>query len=93
MYKIFLIVIFMLTVNSKAFAQQMIPKQKGVEFSYSVFPQSPKKQNYALNVGIISYVRNGSYFFALAEYGRKYYEYTDYGIPIEMFLFNGGYSF
>ncbi|UTG62096.1 conjugal transfer protein TraO [Elizabethkingia anophelis] len=93
MYKIFLTVIFMLAMSIKTFAQQMIPKQKGVEFSYSVFPQSPKKQNYALNVGIISYARNGSYFFGLAEYGRKYYEYTNYEIPIEMFLFNGGYSF
>ncbi|MGE8534447.1 MAG: conjugal transfer protein TraO [Chryseobacterium sp.] len=93
MYRIFLTVIFMLAVSIKTFAQQMIPKQKGVEFSYSVFPQSPKKQNYTLNVGIISYARNGSYFFALAEYGRKYYEYNNYEIPIEMFLFNGGYSF
>ncbi|WP_449397668.1 conjugal transfer protein TraO [Chryseobacterium wanjuense] len=93
MDKIFLTVIFTLAVSIKTFSQQMIPKQKGVEFSYSVFPQSVKKQNYALNFGIISYGRNGSYFFGLAEYGRKYYEYTHYDIPIDMFLFNGGYSF
>lgn len=93
MDKIFLTVIFMLTMSIKTLAQQMIPKQKGVEFSYSVFPQSPKKQNYALNIGIISYARNGSYFFGLAEYGRKYYEYNQYDIPIDLFLFNGGYSF
>lgn len=86
MYKIFLTVIFTLTVSIKTFAQQMIPKQKGVVFSYSVFPQSPEKQNYALNVGIISYAKNSSYFFGLAEYGRKYYEHTNYEIPIEMFL-------
>jgi len=93
MNRIFFAVILTIAVSSKIFAQQMIPGQTGVEFSYSVFPQSPKKQNYALNVGIISYARNGSYFFGLAEYDRKYYEYTNYEIPIEMFLFNGGYSF
>lgn len=35
-------------------AQQMIPKQKGFEISYSVFPKSPEKQNYNLGAGIIS---------------------------------------
>lgn len=67
----------------------MIPKQKGFEISYSVFPQSPEKQNYVLGAGVISYTKNGNYLFGLAEYSRKYYEYAHYDIPIDTFLFNG----
>jgi hypothetical protein len=33
-------------MSSKIFAQQMIPKQIGVEFTYSVFPKSPKAKLY-----------------------------------------------
>ncbi|WP_228420416.1 conjugal transfer protein TraO [Chryseobacterium sp. 5_R23647] len=79
-------------MNIKTDAQLMIPKQKGLEVSYSVFPQSPDKYNYALNAGLISYAKNGNYLFGLAEYSRKYYEYTQYDIPIDTFLFNAGYS-
>jgi len=93
MNKIFLAVILTIALNSKTFAQQMIPGQTGVEFSYSVFPKSPEKQNYALSVGLVSYQRNGNYFFGLAEYSIKYYEYTNYNIPIDNFLLGGGYSF
>lgn len=93
MNKIFLAVILTIALNSKTFAQQMIPGQTGIEFSYSVFPKSPEKQNYMLSVGLVSYLRNGNYFFGLAEYSRKYYEYTNYNIPIDTFLLNGGYSF
>ncbi|MBV6881535.1 conjugal transfer protein TraO [Epilithonimonas ginsengisoli] len=91
MKKIFLIIIALL-MNSKTGAQQMIPKQKGFEISYSVFPQSPEKQNYALSEGLISYGKNGNYLFGLAEYGRKYNDYTHYDIPIDTFLLNAGYS-
>ncbi|WP_415326332.1 conjugal transfer protein TraO [Chryseobacterium sp. MMS23-Vi53] len=93
MYTIFLTVIFMLTVSIKTFAQQMIPKQKGVELSYSVFPNSVAKKNYNIAAGIISYAKNGNYLFALAEYNKKYYEAVDYSIPVNTYLFNGGYSF
>ncbi|HCM35419.1 conjugal transfer protein TraO [Chryseobacterium sp.] len=93
MKRLLIALVFILTMSSKSFAQQMIPKQKGFEISYSVFPSSPEKQNYVLTAGLISYGKNGNYLFGLAEYSRKYYEYTNYNIPIEMFLFNGGYSF
>lgn len=93
MNKIFLAVILTIALNSKTFAQQMIPGQTGVEFSYSVFPKSPEKQNYALSAGLVFYLRNGNYFFGLAEYSIKYYEYTNYNIPIDTFLLGGGYSF
>ncbi|WP_159476297.1 conjugal transfer protein TraO [Chryseobacterium sp. 18068] len=92
MNKIFLATIFIIMMSIETLAQQMIPKQKGFEISYSVFPQSPEKQNYALGAGVISYTRNGNYLFGLAEYSRKYYEYALYDIPIDTFLFNGGYS-
>ncbi|PWN58095.1 conjugal transfer protein TraO [Chryseobacterium viscerum] len=92
MNKIFLAIIFIITMSIETLAQQMIPKQKGFEISYSVFPQSPERQNYALNAGVISYTKNGNYLFGLAEYSRKYYEYAHYDIPIDTFLFNGGYS-
>ncbi|KQT15115.1 conjugal transfer protein TraO [Chryseobacterium sp. Leaf404] len=91
MKKIFLIIIALL-MNSKTGAQQMIPKQKGLEVSYSVFPKSPEKYNYALSAGLISYAKNGNYLFGLAEYNRQYSEYTHYDIPTDTFLFNGGYS-
>ena len=92
MNRLFLNTALLLTISIQSFAQQMIPKQKGLEISYSVFPQSPEKQNYALGAGVISYTKNGNYFFGLAEYSRKYYEYAHYDIPIDTFLFNGGYS-
>lgn len=92
MNKIFLAIILIIAMGKKTLAQQMIPHQKGFEITYSVFPQSPEKQNYALGAGIISYTKNGNYLFGLTEYSRKYYEYTDYDIPIDTFLFNGGYS-
>lgn len=92
MKRIFLLTALLLTIGIKSFAQQMIPKQKGFEMSYSVFPQSPEKQNYVLSAGLISYGRNGNYFFGLAEYSRKYEEYNNYHIPVDTFLFNGGYS-
>lgn len=93
MNKLFRVMIFILIMNVRSFAQQMIPGQKGFEMSYSVFPNSPEKQNYVLTAGLISYGKNGKYFFGIAEYSRKYYEYRDYDIPIDTFLFNGGYSF
>ncbi|WP_300350529.1 conjugal transfer protein TraO [Chryseobacterium sp.] len=92
MKKIFLTIVLMAIPVTKTFAQQMIPGQKGFELTYSVFPESSEKQNYALGAGVISYARNGNYFFGLAEYSRKYYEYDHYDIPIDTFLFNGGYS-
>ncbi|MDH6252485.1 hypothetical protein M2347_002212 [Chryseobacterium sp. H1D6B] len=92
MQRIFLSMLLLLIANIRSNAQQMIPKQKGLELTYSVFPQSPEKQNYALSTGLISYAKNGNYFFGLAEYSRKYYEYSNYDIPIDTFLFNGGYS-
>ena len=93
MKRIFLLTALLLTIGVKSFAQQMIPKQKGFEMSYSVFPRSPEKQNYALTAGLISYAKNGNYVFGLAEYSRKYGEYNNYDIPIDTYLFNGGYSF
>lgn len=93
MKSIFLTTALLLIISIQSFAQQMIPKQKGFEVSYSVFPQSPEKQNYVLSTGFISYARNGNYLFGLAEYSREYDEYTHYDIPIDTFLFNGGYSF
>lgn len=93
MNRLLIAVVFVLTVSSKSFAQQMTPKQKGFEISYSIYPSSPKKQNYVLTAGLISYGKNGNYLFGLAEYSRNYHEYANYEIPIEMFLFNGGYSF
>ncbi|WP_330746948.1 conjugal transfer protein TraO [Chryseobacterium sp. CP-77] len=93
MNKIFLAIILTIALNSKTFAQQMIPGQTGIEFSYSVFPKSPEKQNYMLSTGLVSYSKNGNYFFGLAEYGRKYYKYTGCDIPIDSFLLSGGYSF
>lgn len=92
MNKIFLAVIFIITMSIETLAQQMIPNQKGFEISYSVFTQSPEKQNYALGAGVISYTKNGNYLFGLGEYSRKYYEYAHYDILIDTFLFNGGYS-
>ncbi|AZA50678.1 conjugal transfer protein TraO [Chryseobacterium carnipullorum] len=92
MNRIFLTTALLFTISIQSFAQQMIPKQKGFEISYSVFPQSPERQNYALGAGVISYTKNGNYLFRLAEYSRKYYEYAHYDIPIDTFLFNGGYS-
>lgn len=92
MDKIFLGIILITTMSIKTFAQQMIPKQKGFELTYSVFPQSPEKQNYAVTAGIISYTKNGNYFFGVAEYSRRYYQYVDYDIPIDTYLANGGYS-
>lgn len=92
MDKIFLGIIFITTMTIKTVAQQMIPKQKGFELTYSVIPQSPEKQNYALSAGIISYAKNGNYFFGVAEYSRRYYHYVDYDIPIDAYLVNGGYS-
>ncbi|AYM99196.1 conjugal transfer protein TraO [Chryseobacterium sp. 3008163] len=92
MNKIFLTSALLLTVSINVFAQQMIPKQKGLELTYSVFPQSPEKQNYALSAGLISYAKNGHFLFWLAEYSRKYDEYVHYDIPIDTYLFNGGYS-
>ncbi|WDF45966.1 conjugal transfer protein TraO [Chryseobacterium sp. KACC 21268] len=80
-------------ISIGSFAQQMIPQQKGFEISYSVFPKSPEKQNYALGAGFIYYTKNGNYLFGLADYSRKYYEYAHYDIPIDTFSFNGGYSF
>ena len=82
----------MMIMGSKIFAQQMIPKQIGIEFTYSVFPKSPEKQNYMLSTGFVSYSKNGNYFFGLAEYGRKYYKYTSGDIPIDSFLLSSGYS-
>ncbi|WP_407503344.1 conjugal transfer protein TraO [Elizabethkingia miricola] len=93
MKRILIAVLFMITMNVESFAQQMIPKQKGFEISYSMFPSSPEKQNYVLAAGLVSYGKNGNYLFGLAEYSRRYYEYTTHDIPIEVFLFNGGYSF
>lgn len=92
MQRIFLSMLLLLITSIRSNAQQMIPKQKGFELTYSVFPQSPEKQNYAFSAGLISYAKNGHYFFGLAEYSRKYYEYASYNIPIDTFLFNGGYS-
>ncbi|STD01328.1 Uncharacterised protein [Chryseobacterium carnipullorum] len=89
MNRIFLTTALLFTISIQSFAQQMIPKQKGFEISYSVFPQSPERQNYALGAGVISYTKNGNYLFRLAEYSRKYYEYAHYDIPIDTFLFNG----
>lgn len=71
----------------------MIPKQKGFEISYSVLPHSPQKQSYVLAAGLVSYSKNGNYWVGLAEYSRKYDEYRTYDIPIDTFLFYGGYSF
>lgn len=85
--------LFILTMNVQSSAQQMIPKQKGFEISYSVFPNSPEKQNYALAAGLVTYAKNGNYWFGLAEYSRKYYEYRNYDIPIDTYLLNAGYSF
>ncbi len=93
MNKIFLAIIFIGTMSIESLAQQMVPKQKGFEISYSVFPQSPEKQNYALGAGVISYTKNGNYLFGLAEYSRKYDEYAHDDIPIDTYLFDGGYSF
>ena len=92
MNKIFLAIILIITMSIETLAQQMVPNQKGFEISYSVFPQSPEKQNYAVCAGVISYTKNGNYFFWLAEYSREYDEYAHYDIPIDTFLFNGGYS-
>ncbi len=84
--------LLILTIGSKSMAQQMIPKQKGFEISYSLFSGSSEKQNYVLAAGLVSYKRNGNYLFGIGEYSRKYYEYREYDIPIDTFLFNGGYS-
>jgi hypothetical protein len=93
MKKLLITMLFILTMNVQSFAQQMIPKQKGIEIFYSVYPTSPEKQNYVLAAGMISYGKNGKYVFGRAEYSRKYYEYRDYDIPIDTFLLNAGYSF
>ncbi|WP_426478127.1 conjugal transfer protein TraO [Chryseobacterium sp. CBSDS_008] len=93
MNRLLIAMLFLITMNIESSAQQMIPGQTGVELSYSVFPNSPEKQNYMLSTGLVSYVKNGDYFFGLAEYSRKYYEYTNYNIPIDTFLLSGGYSF
>lgn len=93
MNKLLIAILFISTMNVKSFAQQMIPGQTSVEISYSVFPKSPKKQNYIVSMGFVSYVKNGNYFFGLAEYSRENYKYTNYAIPIDTFLLGGGYSF
>jgi len=93
MNKLLIAMLFMSTMNVKSFAQQMVPGQTGVELSYSVFPKSPEKQNYIVSMGFVSYIKNGNYFFGLAEYSRKNYKYTNYAIPIDTFLLGGGYSF
>jgi hypothetical protein len=92
MDKILITTVLLLAIGVRSSAQQMIPKQKGFEISYSVFPQSPEKQNYVLTAGLISYAKNGNYVFGLAEYSRKYDEYNKYDIPIDTFTFSGGYS-
>ncbi|MHA7607875.1 conjugal transfer protein TraO [Elizabethkingia meningoseptica] len=92
MKKLLITMLFILTINVQSFAQQMIPKQKGLEISYSVYPNSPEKQNYVLASGLVSYAKNGNYWFGLAEYSRKYYEYRNYDIPIDTFLLSAGYS-
>jgi hypothetical protein len=93
MNRLLIAMLFILTMNSKSFGQQMIPNQKGFEISYSVFPRSPEKQNYELATGLVSYKKNGNYVFGMGEYSRKYYDYRNYDIPIDTFLFNSGYSF
>lgn len=93
MKRLLIAVLFILTLGSKSLAQQMIPKQKGFEISYSVFPSSSEEKNFVLTAGLISYGKNGKYFFGIAEYSRRYNEYKEYDIPIDNFLFNGGYSF
>ncbi|MFW2135527.1 conjugal transfer protein TraO [Chryseobacterium sp. TY4] len=93
MKKLLITMLFIFTLNVQSFAQQMIPKQKGFEISYSVFPKSPEKQNYVFAAGLISYGNNGRYFFGRAEYSRKFYEYRNYDIPIDTFLLHAGYSF
>lgn len=85
--------LFILTMNAASYAQQMIPKQKGFEISYSVFPGSPEKRNYIIAAGLVSYKKNGNYLFGMGEYSRKYNEYRNYNIPIDIFLLNSGYSF
>jgi len=85
--------LFILTMNVQSFAQQMIPKQKGFEISYLIFPNSREKQNYVLVAGLVSYGKNGKYFFGRVEYSRKYYEYRNHDIPIDTYLLNAGYSF
>ena len=85
--------LFILTMNAQSFAQQMIPKQKGFEISYSVYHNSPDKQNYVVAAGLTSYGKNGKYVFGRAEYSRKYHEYRNYDIPIDTYLLNAGYSF
>lgn len=93
MSRLLVATLFILIMNVQFFAQQMIPKQKGFEISYSLIPHSPEKQNYVFAAGLVSYAKNGNYWAGLAEYSRKYYEYRDYHIPIDTFLFYGGYSF
>ena len=93
MNRVLIITLFILTMNVQSFAQQMIPKQKGFEISYSVYPNSPDKQNYVLAAGLLSYGKNSKYAFGRAEYSRKYYEYRNYDIPIDTYLLNAGYSF
>lgn len=93
MKRLLITMLFMLTMNAALHAQQMIPKQIGLELSYSVFPGSPQKLNYVLATGLVSYQKNGNYLFGLVEYNRKYNEYRDYDIPIDTFLLNAGYSF
>ncbi|MFC4163352.1 conjugal transfer protein TraO [Epilithonimonas zeae] len=93
MSRLLITMLFIVTMNVQSFAQQMIPKQKGFEISYSVYPNSPDKQNYVLAVGMISYSKNGKYVFGRAEYSSKYYEYRNYNIPIDTYLLNAGYSF
>ncbi|MGO4709017.1 conjugal transfer protein TraO [Chryseobacterium sp. 2TAF14] len=85
--------LFILTMGSRSLAQQMIPKQKGFEICYAVFPGSPAKQNYVLTAGFVSYKRNGNYLFGVGEYSSKNNEYENDDIPIDTFLLNGGYSY
>ena len=91
MVKVFLIAAVLLA-SARSFAQQMIRKQIGFEISYAVYPQSPAKQNYALNLGLVSYAKNGNYFFTLAAYSSKNVDSEKYAIPVEIFLLNPGYS-
>ncbi|MFB9080182.1 conjugal transfer protein TraO [Flavobacterium procerum] len=76
-----------------AYAQRMIPAQKGFELTAGTLSQNSPWRNYYLALGMTVNGKKGNYQLWALEYSCQHAQYSKMRLPIETYSAEGGYSF
>lgn len=88
-----LLIAVLLVPFSEMKAQRLIPGQVGIEIQAGILQAEFPVQDYYINVGLVTYRKNGNYLSTNLQYNVQCPEYKNELISHETYLFEAGYVF